>query len=294
LEKFGALSVTSNDPLCGRFVVELDGRRIGRELPSRQGRLLFAYLALNRGRAVSRDELLEARWPYAIPAAAPSALGVPLSKLRAAVGPPMLSGRGELRLTLPPDTRVGVEDALAAVHEAQSAVARSRKHTAACSVSPPHRAEIARPKLARQTHHRCRTSSGARSGTRRILSVTALSSRPARDLPHPRRARQPADTGVARGLAQSPRPNHPDSRRPRGCSRPRSGSRIGAHSGRQGCCSRTEAATLLEREATRLPTIAFVLRSSRSLRSPWRQSERPAGAPAPQRAPSSTSIRCKS
>ena len=109
--------------LCGRFVVELDGRRIDRKLPSRQGRLLFAYLALNRQREVSRDELLEALWPYAIPTAAPAALSVLLSKLRAALGPQTLSGRGELRLALPPDARIDVEDALAAVHQAQSAVA---------------------------------------------------------------------------------------------------------------------------------------------------------------------------
>jgi DNA-binding SARP family transcriptional activator len=109
--------------LCGRFVVEFDGHRIDRELPSRQGRLLFAYLVLNRERDVGRDELVEALWPYALPAAAPSALTVLLSKLRAAVGPQMLSGRGELRLVLPPDARVDVEDAIAAVHEAQSAVA---------------------------------------------------------------------------------------------------------------------------------------------------------------------------
>ena len=109
--------------LCGRFVVELDGRRLDHKLPSRQGRLLFAYLALNRERAVSRDELTEALWPYALPAAAPSALTVLLSKLRAGVGPELLSGRSELRLVLPTDARIDVEDALAAVHEAQSAVA---------------------------------------------------------------------------------------------------------------------------------------------------------------------------
>lgn len=109
--------------LCGQFVLELDGRRIDAKLPSRQGRLLFAYLALNRERAVSRDQLVDALWPYAMPAAAPSALTVLLSKLRTALGTQMLSGRSELRLTLPADARVDVEDALAAVHEAQSAVA---------------------------------------------------------------------------------------------------------------------------------------------------------------------------
>jgi DNA-binding SARP family transcriptional activator len=109
--------------LCGPFVLELDGRRIDRNLPSRQGRLLFAYLALNRERALTRDELIDAVWPYATPAAAPSALTVLVSKLRTALGPETLSGRSELRLNLPPDARVDVEDALEAVHEAQSAVA---------------------------------------------------------------------------------------------------------------------------------------------------------------------------
>jgi len=110
--------------LCGQFVLELAGRRIDPELPSRQGRMLFAYLALNRERALTRDELIDALWPYATPASAPSALTVLVSKLRAAVGPTTLTGRGELRLNLPADARVDVEDALQAVHEAQSAVAQ--------------------------------------------------------------------------------------------------------------------------------------------------------------------------
>ncbi|MBV9603507.1 MAG: winged helix-turn-helix domain-containing protein [Solirubrobacterales bacterium] len=109
--------------LCGRFVLELGGRRIEDRLPSRQGRLLFAYLALNRDRPAGRDELIDALWPYATPAAAPSALTVLVSKVRAVVGPEILSGRTELRLSLPPDARIDVEDGLAAVHEAQSAVA---------------------------------------------------------------------------------------------------------------------------------------------------------------------------
>jgi SARP family transcriptional regulator, regulator of embCAB operon len=109
--------------LCGRFVLELDGRRIEPKLPSRQGRLLFAYLALTRDRAASRDELIDALWPYATPTTAPSALTVLVSKLRAALGAGVLSGRSELRLNLPADARIDVEDALAAVHEAQSAIA---------------------------------------------------------------------------------------------------------------------------------------------------------------------------
>jgi DNA-binding SARP family transcriptional activator len=109
--------------LCGLLVVELEGRRIEGGLPSRQGRLLFAYLTLNRGRPVGRDELVEALWPYAIPSSAPAALTVLLSKLRATVGPDVLRGRRDLTLGLPANARVDVEDALASVHAAQSAVA---------------------------------------------------------------------------------------------------------------------------------------------------------------------------
>jgi DNA-binding SARP family transcriptional activator len=104
-------------------VLELDGRRAEAQLPSRQGRLLFAYLALNRDHAATRDELVDALWAYETPAAAPSALSVLVSKVRAVLGSEMLSGRAELRLNLPPEARIDVEDAFAAVHEAQSAVA---------------------------------------------------------------------------------------------------------------------------------------------------------------------------
>ena len=110
--------------LCGLLVVELQGQRIERSLPSRQGRLLFAYLTLNRNRAVGRDELIEALWPDAMPASAPAALTVLLSKLRATVGREALRGRGEVSLALPATARVDVEEALAGVHTAESAVAR--------------------------------------------------------------------------------------------------------------------------------------------------------------------------
>jgi DNA-binding SARP family transcriptional activator len=85
--------------------------------------VLFAYLALNRDRAVTRDELVEALWPYDTPAAAASALTVLVFKVRAVLVAQMLSGRRELRLNLPSDARIDVEDAFAAVHEAQSAIA---------------------------------------------------------------------------------------------------------------------------------------------------------------------------
>jgi DNA-binding SARP family transcriptional activator len=108
--------------LCGHLVVELRGRRVEQRLPSRQGRTIFAYLVLERPRAVGRDELTEAIWAGAAPKDHAAALTVLLSKLRAAVGSDVLEGRGSVRLALPADARVDVEEALAAVHRAESAV----------------------------------------------------------------------------------------------------------------------------------------------------------------------------
>jgi SARP family transcriptional regulator, regulator of embCAB operon len=108
--------------LCGRFVVELHGRRVEQRLPGRQGRALFAYLVLQRPRAVGRHELIEAIWAGDPPTNHASALTVLLSKLRAAVGADVLVGRGSVHIVLPPGARVDVEQALAALHRAESAV----------------------------------------------------------------------------------------------------------------------------------------------------------------------------
>ena len=108
--------------LCGRFVVELRGGRVEQRFPSRQGRRLFAYLVLNRPRAVGRRELIEAIWADEQPADRAAALTVLLSKLRAAVGADVLAGRGSVHVALPDGARVDVEEALAALHRAESAV----------------------------------------------------------------------------------------------------------------------------------------------------------------------------
>ncbi|MBV9194979.1 MAG: winged helix-turn-helix domain-containing protein [Solirubrobacterales bacterium] len=109
--------------LCGQFAVELHGRRLEQRLPSRQGRLLFAYLALHRARAIPRDELIDALWSQAAPANAADALTVLLSKLRGALGADAIIGRASLKLALPADAKIDVEEALAAVHRAESAAA---------------------------------------------------------------------------------------------------------------------------------------------------------------------------
>lgn len=109
--------------LCGRFVVELEGRRVESALPGRQGRLLFAFLVLNRDRAVSRGELVDAVWSRDPPRDPADALAALLSKVRAALGEGYLQGRSELVLVLPTEAFVDVERALAGLHQAESACA---------------------------------------------------------------------------------------------------------------------------------------------------------------------------
>jgi len=106
--------------LCGRYVVDLGGERVETRLPGRQGRLLFAYLALNHRRPVTRGELVDALWPGELPRDPSDALAAVLSKLRSVVGEEWLEGRGEVQLRLPGDARVDVERAIAAAHEAES------------------------------------------------------------------------------------------------------------------------------------------------------------------------------
>jgi DNA-binding SARP family transcriptional activator len=112
--------------LCGRFVVDIDGVRIEDRLPGRRGRVLFAYLALNRGRPLPRDELLMAGWGEDAPAEAGNALSVLLSKLRHSLGANRLWGRIEIELLLPQATFVDVEAALEGAHRAESAIAEGR------------------------------------------------------------------------------------------------------------------------------------------------------------------------
>jgi DNA-binding SARP family transcriptional activator len=109
--------------LCGRLVVELDGMRLEDALPGPKGRLLFAYLVLNRDRRMSRDELLTAVYgDEASPDQHPS-LTVLLSKLRSVVGHELVAGRSEIELVLPRDAFVDVEAAREALHRAESHVA---------------------------------------------------------------------------------------------------------------------------------------------------------------------------
>jgi SARP family transcriptional regulator, regulator of embCAB operon len=109
--------------LCGRFVARVAGRRIDRALPGRQGRLLFAYLAVNRDRVASRDELAEALWPRGLPSAPELALSALLSKLRRLLPAGALEGRSAIRLELGRHARVDLEAARDGIHRAEVLIA---------------------------------------------------------------------------------------------------------------------------------------------------------------------------
>ena len=131
--------VATRIELCGALTVEVDGRRVEADLPGRQGRLLFAYLALNRERSVRRDELVDAVWEDSPPGAPDAGIAALLTRLRRALGADAIEGRGGLRLVLP-GVSLDVEEARAAAAEAEAALGAG---------DPGHAAQRARAALDR-------------------------------------------------------------------------------------------------------------------------------------------------
>jgi DNA-binding SARP family transcriptional activator len=126
--------------LCGPTVIERDGERVEGRMPGRQGRLLFAYLIVNRHRLTSRDELAEAIWPRQLPDAADAGLNALISKLRKILGPGALNGRAAVRLQIGQDVRVDVETATEAaealpVHAALCDVLREELGISPCAAT---------------------------------------------------------------------------------------------------------------------------------------------------------------
>jgi len=124
--------------LTGQLGLELDGRFLGgSDMPLRQGRLAFAYLACERERAVTRQELAEAIWGDHLAVAWDSGLTALISKLRAAFGRIGLDGRDVLATTdggywmrLQPGAWVDLESARHSLHKAESATAAGSFNTA--------------------------------------------------------------------------------------------------------------------------------------------------------------------
>jgi DNA-binding SARP family transcriptional activator len=98
------------------------------DLPGRQGRVVFAYLVTERGRAVSRDELAETLWPQRQPSASVVALSAIVSKLRstlARLGLPrgsVQAASGCYKLALPAGAWIDTETAMESVHLAEAAL----------------------------------------------------------------------------------------------------------------------------------------------------------------------------
>ena len=109
--------------LCGRLLAEIGGVQVAPRLPGRQGRVLLAYLAVNRNREIRRSELVDALWVDP-PPDADGSLNALLSKLRRALGSQRLGGRHTIRLNLERGAWVDVEAAAEALHRAESALAR--------------------------------------------------------------------------------------------------------------------------------------------------------------------------
>jgi DNA-binding SARP family transcriptional activator len=111
--------------LCGRLKADVEGRHVTPALRGRQGRVLLAYLVLNRGRPVGRDELIAALWPQTPPADPAAALRTQLSRLRGALGTESLAGRDAVELQLPDATWVDIEAAENAIEASEAALAAS-------------------------------------------------------------------------------------------------------------------------------------------------------------------------
>jgi class 3 adenylate cyclase/DNA-binding SARP family transcriptional activator len=125
--------------------VRLDEQRF----PGRQGRILFAYLAVHHGRSVPRDELAELLWGEDLPATWEKALRVLATKLRALLEVCGIDGSSTLRsafgcyqLTLPADTWIDLDAAATALERGEAALARRELDEARAQTSTA--AELAR------------------------------------------------------------------------------------------------------------------------------------------------------
>jgi DNA-binding SARP family transcriptional activator len=117
--------------LAGQICLEAGHTRVEeRQFPSRQGRLVLAYLTCERLRAISRDELGEAVWSGGLPPAWPGALSALVSKLRHLLQTlgllpgtvSIISHAGCYQLYVPSDTWVDHEAATQALHEAEGSL----------------------------------------------------------------------------------------------------------------------------------------------------------------------------
>jgi DNA-binding SARP family transcriptional activator/streptogramin lyase len=136
--------------MTDRLAVEANGTRLDEQrFPGRQGRILFAYLAAQKGRPVPRDELAELLWGEELPATWEKALRVLMTKLRALLSECGIDGAGALtsafgcyQLTLPAGAWIDVHAAANALERAETALAAGDHDYARAQASTA--AELAR------------------------------------------------------------------------------------------------------------------------------------------------------
>ena len=113
-----------------RLALEANGTRVDEQrFPGRQGRILFAYLAAQKGRPIPRDELAELLWGEELPATWEKALRVLMTKLRTLLTECGIDGAAALtsafgcyQLTLPAGAWIDVHAAAVGVERAEAAL----------------------------------------------------------------------------------------------------------------------------------------------------------------------------
>jgi DNA-binding SARP family transcriptional activator len=114
--------------LTGRISIEYGETLVEeRELAGRQGRLAFAFLASERQRPISKEELTSVVWPDTPPREIETALSAILSKLRtvlkkASPAATVEVRSGTIQLRLPSDVWVDLEHAANSIDEAEGAL----------------------------------------------------------------------------------------------------------------------------------------------------------------------------
>ncbi len=114
--------------LTGRISLE-NGERLveERELAGRQGRLAFAFLASERQRPTTKEELTSVVWPDTPPREVESALAAILSKLRATLrkvtpAATLEVRSGTIQMRLPSSVWIDLEHAANSIDEAEGAL----------------------------------------------------------------------------------------------------------------------------------------------------------------------------
>lgn len=115
--------------LTGRISIEHGAKFVEeRDLAGRQGRLAFAFLAAERHRPVTKEQLMSVVWPDKPPREFEVALSAILSKLRATLKKVGLATAacvevrsGAIQMRLPPDVWIDLEHAANSIDEAEGA-----------------------------------------------------------------------------------------------------------------------------------------------------------------------------